>query len=562
MAKAHPIQSASLIAMSALSFASIASAFAPTGYFPANGATGVCTDVQPRLTFSVQPKMAWGGAVRIRNVATNTVVKTWTFSGTPTDPSTTAVSNWSWTDSVGSTLRNIWPVVVDSVPEHVAQIRIPIHLLAASTKYQIEMDAGVLTDAGGSTFSGVASGAWVFTTGAKPSTKSTVTVADDGTADACTIQGGLEHLTSGSSSAVTLKVQAGTYREMVNISSRQHLRLYGEGSTRTLVRYYNCEKLNSGTSVRSVVHIAGGDVQIRAISITNTITATGNDQAEALYLQGDSSVVADVHIHSYQDTWLNSAGRAYIQNSVLDGSVDFVWGYYPAFFKNCTLTVNRAGGVILQPRNGPSTHGYVFDSCLIQPYSSSTKASVFARDGGSGYSYGEAVFLHSILKGSPLTDSGWMIDGGADTSKLRFCEYLSRDGSGNLLTFTNTLRKRFQCPSDTAAAHAKVATVLSGWTPSFPTLASILGATSVLPSENSSLAQPKLSIVSDGGNRYHLEIPSGGVYRVREIRADGSMRTLADGRGKGRADWSEIGSGISWIELESEGIHQTLPLLH
>ncbi|HSQ42171.1 MAG TPA: pectinesterase family protein [Fibrobacteraceae bacterium] len=467
-----------------------ASAITATGFFPENGATGICLDVPLRITFSSRPTMGWYGSIRIRNAATNTVVKTWDVSSNPGDPNSTSVSaSWPWQDSVGSTYRNVWAIVLDSVPENLAEIRIPRHLLAANTQYQIELDSGAIKGTDGTVFSGVASGVWTFTTGAAPSSQNSIVVASDNTGDVCTIERGLELVPSNSSSTVQVLVRPGYYREVISAKNKRNLQLYGAGTEKTFIRYLNCNNLNSGTSTRSVLNLGGNNMSIRALSLTNTVDVAGT-QAEALYLQGDSNIVADVFFHSFQDTWLNNSGTAYVQDATLEGSVDFIWGYYPVFFKRCTLVLNRTNGVIVQPRNSSSSHGYVFDSCTVQAATTGYSNCHFARDAGSSYSYGEVMFLHTkIYDDSFFATAPWTINSGTDSTHLRFCEYLSMDSAGKTLTISGTQRKNMQCSSDSASAHASPYFVL-GWTPSVPSLSSVLALT------NSSVATSSSSLVS------------------------------------------------------------------
>jgi pectin methylesterase-like acyl-CoA thioesterase len=530
--------------------------------YPANGATGQCLDTPLRMVLSGKAVQNWGGSVHIRNMATNAIVKTWTITSDPGDPNTTSVgASWPWTDSVGNTLRNIWPVVIDSVPEQLAEIRIPQHLLLPSTKYQVDVDAGVLKGSDGTAFSGVAAGSWSFTTGAKPSSKSTVVVAQDNSGDVCSIQAGIDLVPSSSATAVQVLVRPGYYREMLAAKNKNNLRLYGSGEGKTFVRYLNNNNLNTtGSSVRNLALLGGNGMQIRAMSITNTTAVTGG-QAEALYLQGDTVSVADIFLHSFQDTWLNTGGRVYVQDSRIEGSVDFIWGYNPVFFKRCSLVVNRTGGVVVQPRN-TSTHGYVFDSCQLSSSTSGFTGCHFARDAGASYASGEVMFLHTtIVNGTFLASSPWTINATTDSTQLRFCEYQSRDQNGTLISITDAQRKRLQCASDSATQHAKPSFVLSGWTPTLPTLASVValagGTTAIDPTAAPRASEARL--IRDG-NRLQLEIDAPGPAVVRQIRADGTSHALFRCAAPCREALDLRSPTTSWIEVLQPSGRTVLPV--
>jgi pectin methylesterase-like acyl-CoA thioesterase len=521
--------------------------------YPADGAAGQCLDTPLRMVLSGKAVNAWNGSIRIRNLATGEVVKTWEVTRNPGNPNQASVAAaWPWKDNVGDAVRNVWPVVVDSVPEYLAEVRLPQRLLQPDTRYQVEVDGGILKGADGSAFSGVAAGAWSFTTGKRPVSKSRVVVAEDNSGDVCSVQGGVDLAPSGSSTPVQVLVRAGHYREMVSATKKDRLELYGEGAGKTSIRYFNSNNLNEGSDLRCLVRLAGNGIRIRALSLTNTVEVTAG-QAEALNIQGDTNVVADVLLRSHQDTWLNKGGRVYVQDATLEGSVDFVWGYSPVFFKRCTLTFTRAGSVIVQPRNGAGTHGYVFEGCAIKSRSAAFTGSRFARDGGTSYPDGEAVFLNTTISGNVLAESPWTIGEGMDASKLNFCEYQSRNPDGSLISVTDAQRKRHQCTADMARQLAEPANVLAGWKPSVPPLESVFA---LFGSATQAFRAPARAgaarLVASGGGQV-LEISRPGAAIVREIFPDGASRILF----RCAAPCSErIGAGPavpSWLEIEQPG---------
>jgi len=547
---AHPARGFTL-ALALITWAGAAHALSVRSVYPAKGATGQCLDTPLRMVLSGKGVLNWSGSVRIRDLTHSLVVHTWSITSNPGDPQTTSVgAAWPWQDSVGYTLRNVWPVVVDSIPEYLAEVRVPQHLLQPNTQYQVEVDAGVLKGSDGSAFSGVAAGAWTFTTRAKPASKSQVVVAGDNSGDVCSVQGGIDLVPSNSKTDVQVLVKAGYYREMVAAKNKNNLRLYGAGTGKTFLRYCNNNNLNTtGSSVRNPVLLGGNNLQLRALSIVNTTSVTGG-QAEALYLQGDSIVVADVFLHSFQDTWLNTGGRVYVLDATIEGSVDFIWGYSPVFFKKTTLVFNRTGSVVVQPRN-TTTHGYVFDSCTLKAQTTGYTGCNFARDAGASYATGEVMFLHTTIEnGSFLDAAPWTINSTTDSSKLRFCEYQSRDQTGALISITNAQRKRLQCSADTATNHAKPAFVLDGWTPSFPSLASVLsivGGTTRI-AEAFTFRSGEARLVRDGG-ALALDISAPGPAVVREILPNGSSRVLFQCVAPCRERLDSRAATPSWIEV-------------
>ena len=286
-----PFRAARILPLAAAltGLAQTVSALSIKSFYPANGATGQCLDTPLRMVLSGNAVLNWNGSVRIRNAATNSVVKTWAVTSNPGDPQTvtTAGANWPWKDSVGVTYRNVWPVVLDSIPEYLAEVRVPQHLLQPNTQYQVELDAGMLKGSDGSAFSGVAAGAWKFTTKASPAANSQVVVAQDNSGDVCSVQGGLDLVPSGSKTAVQVLVKPGYYREMLAAKNKNNLRLYGAGVGKTFIRYMNCNNLNTtGSSDRNLALLGGNGMQIRAMSIINTVSVTGGQAGGRTWMGG------------------------------------------------------------------------------------------------------------------------------------------------------------------------------------------------------------------------------------------------------------------------------------
>lgn len=465
-----------------LLFASTSWSITISSMVPANGATNQCMDTPLRMNLSGGAVLNWGGSIRIRDLGSNSVVHTWSLTSNPGSPLTgTVAATWPHKDAVGHTTRNVWPIVIDSIPNNLAEIRVPYHLLQPGKRYQIEVDAGVLKGKDGSSFPGVAAGAWTFTTrNSNPTSKASILVAEDNSGDVCSIQEAVNLVPAKSTTPVHVLVKPGYYREMIASKDKDNLRIYGAGSTKTFVRYYNSNNFNEGSSTRNLALIEGKAAHIRAITLTSTVLVTGG-QAEALYLKSDQAVVANVVLQSHQDTWLNSGGKAYVENSTIEGSVDFIWGYNPVFFRNCEIVFTRAGSVVVQPRNSSTTHGYIFDRCTIRSKNTSFTANKFARDAGTSYPDGEVVWLNTTIQGSIMNASPWTVNSGMDENRLRFCEYKSKDQNGTLISITDSQRLKHQCTDANATTLSTPSNVLGGWTPSFPDIADVLA---MIPTSN------------------------------------------------------------------------------
>ncbi len=445
-----------------------------TSLYPRNQATNQCIDTPLRAILSGPATLNWSGEVRITNLNTGTVIHRWNLNQNPPNPLEGAVAaNWPYKDSVGHTQRNVWPLVIDSIPDNLVEIRVPHNLLKPGVRYQIEMEPGTIQGKDGSSFSGISSGEWTFSTRLQlPTPSSSITVAQDNSADVCSIQGGLDLIEEDNSGPSYLWIKSGYYREMAAQKGKNNIYLYGTGANQSFIRYYNSNHLNEGTSYRNVLHLEGNEIHIRALSLTNTVTVTGS-QAEALFLVSDKAVVTDVIINSHQDSWHNKNGRVYVENSTINGSVDFIWGYSPAFFNNCILGFTRKSSVVVMPRNDASTHGYVFNQCILKALRPEYTDNKFARDAGTNYPDGEVVWLNTQIEGNIMASSPWTINSGMDVNRLNFCEYKSTDANGNLI-IPQGQRQSHQCSDALAESYSKAENVLDGWTPEFLPIEDVL----------------------------------------------------------------------------------------
>ena len=78
-----------------------------------------------------------------------------------------------------------------------------------------------------------------------------------------------------------------------------------------------------------------------------------------------------------------------------------------AYFKGCNLVFTRKGSFIVQPRNPPGSHGYVFEGCTVAALNPGFDGALFARDFGTPFPNGEAVFLNTAIKGDIMAALPW-----------------------------------------------------------------------------------------------------------------------------------------------------------
>lgn len=161
--------------LAAIVLSSSAHVIAPTVFFPANNAVNVCADTPIKITFDAAPTMGTSGMVKI-----------YKSGGTLVDTLDVAPPQ---TRTVGGTPHNAYHILVS---DSAASIFPHSGVLTFNTTYCVINDATIF-----SSYAGMrVNTAWQFTTKttAVPSSSGTYfTVAADGSANCCTIQGAVSY---------------------------------------------------------------------------------------------------------------------------------------------------------------------------------------------------------------------------------------------------------------------------------------------------------------------------------------------------------------------------------
>jgi hypothetical protein len=296
--------------------------------------------------------------------------------------------------------------------------------LAYGTEYYVAIADGVFTNTtlAGQPFVGIGKLAgWSFTTKAAAPTTNTVTVDDDGAADFRTVQGALNYAMRNfaKTAPVTINVKNGTYDELLYLNGKDNVTLKGESRDGVVIRYTNNDTLNTGTGTsqsstvagspaggRSVMLVESSDMLVLdTLTINNTTIRSPaiSGQAETLYFNSDTRLVAKhANFMSEQDT-LNLKGWAWFYDDLVAGNVDFIWGgSHAALFENSEIrsvgdSANASsGGYVLQARVPAATDiGYVFLN------------SALTHGPGPGPNHGDVPAGSTYLARSPGTTSTW-----------------------------------------------------------------------------------------------------------------------------------------------------------
>ncbi len=304
-----------------------------------------------------------------------------------------------------------------------------------------------------------------------------------------TVQSAVDSVTPGSSQRTVIRIQPGTYRELVRVpSNKPRISLVGQGSRpEDVVLVYNNASGtpkpdgsgNYGTSGSASVRIDGPDFVARNLTFSNDFDEAANPgikdrQAVALHITADRSVLANVRCLGNQDTLLvNSPGvgvlaRSYFDGCYVEGDVDFIFGRGTAVFSGSEIrSLDRASAT----NNGYVTagsldlslpFGYLFDQCRF--VSDAAKDSVHLgrpwHSGGDPRAVAQ-VLVRDCWLGAHIAGTPWTDMSGFSWREARFHEHNNR-GPGAQVT-----PDRPQLPAAEADNHT-VRTYLQGpdgWAP-------------------------------------------------------------------------------------------------
>nr|WP_216377811.1 pectinesterase family protein [Streptomyces asoensis] len=300
---------------------------------------------------------------------------------------------------------------------------------------------------------------WAFTLiGSKP------TVAADGSGTYTTVQAAVDAVPSGNTQPVVITIAPGTYREIVTIpSNKPYITLRGLGSSSSATVIVNNHSAGGyGTSGSATMFANGHDFTATNLTVSNDFdesTTTSGQQAVALNLNADRAVFNNVRLLGDQDTFLvNTGARAYVLNSYVEGTVDFIFGAGTIVFNDCDIYEKRTTG---GPITAASTdiakrYGFLFYRSNITGATNNT-----TQLGRPWYPDAQVLYRESSLSATLATAQPWTDMSSNSWQNARFSEYRNT-GAGATV---NSNRPQL---SDAAAADYTPQKYLAGsdgWNP-------------------------------------------------------------------------------------------------
>ena len=207
-----------------------------------------------------------------------------------------------------------------------------------------------------------------------PAPKITKVVAKDGTGDYTTVQAAFNDVPDNYTGPYIILVKKGTYKEKLLLPANKiNVILVGEERDSTILTYDDYAGIAGGTSGSYSVGIDAADFTAMNITLQNTYKndqSVSNQQAVALRSNGDRQAFYNCNLLGYQDTYYawggSGAGRVYMKNCYIEGSVDFIFGRDIVLFDSCELHVNRNQcSITAASTDANSKFGLVFKNCVI-----------------------------------------------------------------------------------------------------------------------------------------------------------------------------------------------------
>jgi hypothetical protein len=475
--------------------------FGVVSFSPAKGADGICIDTTLAVTFDQTPHLGTSGTIAIHRA-----------DGSIADQIDLADPNSSKRYIGGAQAGgvpypfNYYPVIITG---NTATIY-PHQTLDYGQSYYLTMDSGVITDDNGKPFPGFSDRhTWRFQTRATGPADGTthLTVSPDSRGDFCTVQGAIDFVPVNNTHRVVISVQPGVYNEIIYVrSSKALITVDGGDRDQTVIQYPNNNNFNGAVSgnFRTMFGVDAPDFILTNITLHNT-TPHGGSQAEAFRGNNQRIFLNHVNLISFQDTLLlgeNPPTSAFVNDSYIEGDVDFMWGYGTVFFQNCELKAVTSNGYYTQIRNGQGVNGDVFVNCRLTRAGDSITGSYLSRIDPTVFPYSQVVYINTAM-GPHIRPVGWLLNNATEAPDVQFWEYHSTDLDGAPLDVSQRASFSRQLSDAEAARWSDPAFVLGGWVPDLtpPTFNSLTATPDVLNDLHGQFVPVTLQAdVSDAGD--------------------------------------------------------------
>lgn len=239
--------------------------------------------------------------------------------------------------------------------------------------------------------------------------KSDFVVAADGSGDFRTVQEAISAIPDFRKNETVVFIKKGIYKEkLVLAGSKTNVVFIGEDRDQTILTYDDfASKKNRfgeeiGTTGSTSFFVFGDGFRAEDITFENSSGPVG--QAVAVRVDGDMVTFINCHFSGFQDTLYphGEKSRQYYRNCIIEGTVDFIFGWSTAVFDRCTIICKDHGFITAPSTNEGMPFGFVFLDCKIT--GTASEASFYL--GRPWRPFGKSAFLRCELD-SMIKPEGW-----------------------------------------------------------------------------------------------------------------------------------------------------------
>ena len=306
-----------------------------------------------------------------------------------------------------------------------------------------------------------------------------LTVAKDGSGNYITVQAAIDAAPAGRTTAFTIYIKNGTYKEKINIpSSKPFIQLVGESVANTILTYddyagkYTSCSLTLGTQGSASFTVNASD--FAAVNITFVNSYGDGSQAVTVLVNADRAVFKNCRFLGNQDTVYLKGGstpRCYFKGCYIDGNIDFIFGSSVALFDSCVVYAKTRPSTNSSYITAPNTpagqqYGFVFRDAKL-PMNNGGTLYYLSRPWPSpseALTAQNVVFTNATMSGH-IQPAGWSVwNASTITANLHYAEYSSKYFSGPLVDVSARVPWSFQLTQPEADAYT-IANMFGTWDP-------------------------------------------------------------------------------------------------
>ncbi|KAF2760768.1 carbohydrate esterase family 8 protein [Pseudovirgaria hyperparasitica] len=266
------------------------------------------------------------------------------------------------------------------------------------------------------------------------------------------IQDAVNALSTTSTTAQSIFINPGTYKEQVYIPARKAaLTIYGYtsntaaySSNQVTITQGKSQDDSANNDLTATVRAWSTNFKMYNINMVNT--RGKGSQALAISAQADKQGYYACQFKGFQDTVLSQTGAQVFAKSYIEGATDFIFGQHAStWFDGVTIGVLSAsvGYITASGRSSSSdANYYVINKSTVQAASGNTVTAGAYYLGRPWGNYARVVFQNTALS-AVINSAGWKIwnTGDERTDHVTFAEYgnTGAGASGTRASFSSKL---------------------------------------------------------------------------------------------------------------------------